>query len=177
MRVKALVAECRAELDREGVAAGEFDLGVMMETPAAALIAGDLARHVAFFSIGTNDLTQYVMAADRLNPRVADLNRADHPAVLRAVELICAAAREAGIWVGRLRRGGGPARPHRDLSALRRGRAVDEPRLDPPRQGRRDGGGLIPEPVRVVLRVAPRRPAIAARLVPPTPLRYGPAAP
>ncbi len=100
LRVKALVAECRAELDREGVAAGEFDLGVMMETPAAALLAGDLARHVAFFSIGTNDLTQYVMAADRLNPRVADLNRADHPAVLRAVELICTAAREAGIWVG-----------------------------------------------------------------------------
>ncbi len=100
MRVKALVAECRAELDREGAAAGEFDLGVMMETPAAALLAADLARHVAFFSIGTNDLTQYVMAADRLNPRVADLNRADHPAVLRAVELICTAAREAGIWVG-----------------------------------------------------------------------------
>ncbi|WP_237477400.1 phosphoenolpyruvate--protein phosphotransferase [Lichenibacterium dinghuense] len=100
LRVKALVAECRAELDAEGAEAGQFELGIMVETPAAALMAGDLARHVAFFSIGTNDLTQYVMASDRLNPRVADLNRADQPAVLRAVEMVCAAAREAGIWVG-----------------------------------------------------------------------------
>ena len=100
LRVKALLAECRAELDTAGVAAGEPELGIMMETPAAALLAADLAKHAAFFSIGTNDLTQYVMAADRLNPRVADLNRADHPAVLRAVELICEAARAQGIWVG-----------------------------------------------------------------------------
>ena len=80
--------------------AGEFDVGVMVETPAAALLATELARHVAFFSIGTNDLIQFVMAADRLNSRFVDLNRADHPADLRAVELICMAAREAGIWVG-----------------------------------------------------------------------------
>ena len=100
LRVKALLAECRAELDAAGVAVGDPDVGIMMETPAAALLAADLARHAAFFSIGTNDLTQYVMAADRLNPRVADLNRADHPAVMRAVALICEAARDAGIWVG-----------------------------------------------------------------------------
>ncbi|MDX7952102.1 phosphoenolpyruvate--protein phosphotransferase [Lichenihabitans sp. Uapishka_5] len=100
LRVKALLAECRAELDAAGVAAGEPELGIMMETPAAALLADDLAKHAAFFSIGTNDLTQYVMAADRLNPRVADLNRADHPAVLKAVELICDAARRQNIWVG-----------------------------------------------------------------------------
>ncbi|HEX4768169.1 MAG TPA: phosphoenolpyruvate--protein phosphotransferase [Lichenihabitans sp.] len=100
LRVKALLAECRAELDAAGVAIGDPDLGIMMETPAAALLAADLARHVAFFSIGTNDLSQYVMAADRLNPRVAGLNRADHPAVLRAVALICEAARARGIPVG-----------------------------------------------------------------------------
>jgi phosphotransferase system enzyme I (PtsI) len=100
LRVKALLAECRAELDAAGVATGHPDLGIMMETPAAALLAADLAKHAAFFSIGTNDLTQYVMAADRLNPRVADLNRVDHPAVLRAIELICEAAHAAGIWVG-----------------------------------------------------------------------------
>jgi phosphocarrier protein FPr len=100
LRVKALMAECRAELDAAGVTTGHPDLGIMMETPAAALLAPDLAKHAAFFSIGTNDLTQYVMAADRLNPRVADLNRADHPAVLRAIELICDAARAQGIWVG-----------------------------------------------------------------------------
>ena len=100
LRVKALLAECQGELQATGVPTGRPELGIMMETPAAALLAGDLAKHAAFFSIGTNDLTQYVMAADRLNPRVADLNRADHPAVMRAVELICEAARDHGIWVG-----------------------------------------------------------------------------
>ena len=98
--VKQLIAECRAELLAEGVAQGEFQLGVMAETPAAALAARELAREVAFFSIGTNDLTQYVMAADRMNPRVAGLYRVDHPAVLSAIRLIVEAAREAGIWVG-----------------------------------------------------------------------------
>jgi phosphotransferase system enzyme I (PtsI) len=99
-RVKGLIDECRAELSAEGVAHRAFDLGIMIETPAAALLADELAREAAFFSIGTNDLTQYVMAADRLNPRVAHLNRADHPAVLKAVEMICDAANKAGIWVG-----------------------------------------------------------------------------
>ena len=98
--VKRLLAECRAELVAEGVAVGDLELGVMAETPAAALAAEDIAPEVAFFSIGTNDLTQYVMAADRMNPRVAHLNRADHPAVLKAVRMICEAARAAGIWVG-----------------------------------------------------------------------------
>jgi phosphotransferase system enzyme I (PtsI) len=99
-RVKALIEDCRDELNAAGVAHGVFDLGIMVETPAAALLARELAREVAFFSIGTNDLTQYVMAADRLNARVAHLNRPDHPAVLKAVAMICEAAREAGIWVG-----------------------------------------------------------------------------
>jgi phosphocarrier protein FPr len=99
-RVKRLIDECRAELEAEGVSHGAFDFGIMVETPAAALLAGELAREVAFFSIGTNDLTQYVMAADRLNPRVAHLNRPDHPAVLKAVKMVCDSAREAGVWVG-----------------------------------------------------------------------------
>jgi phosphocarrier protein FPr len=99
-RARQLLDECRAELAASGIAFGEPELGIMIETPAAALLAAEFAREVAFFSIGTNDLTQYVMAADRLNARVAHLNRPDHPAVLRAIELVCAAAREAGIWVG-----------------------------------------------------------------------------
>ncbi len=74
-------------------------LGVMIETPAAALNAATLAREAAFFAIGTNDLTQYVMAADRLNPQVARLNRTEHPAVMRAIGLVCAAAGRAGIPV------------------------------------------------------------------------------
>ena len=72
----------------------------MIETPAAALMAEELAQEVTFFSIGTNDLTQYVMAADRLNPKVAALNRAEHPAVLRAIEGVCRAGQKAGIPVG-----------------------------------------------------------------------------
>jgi phosphocarrier protein FPr len=99
-RLKSLIEECRTELDAAGVAQGAFELGIMVETPAAALLADELAGEVSFFSIGTNDLTQYVMAADRLNPRVANLNRADHPAVLKAIAMICDAARKAGIWVG-----------------------------------------------------------------------------
>jgi phosphocarrier protein FPr len=98
--VRGLIAECRQELVAEGLAHAEFELGIMIETPAAALMAEELAREVAFFSIGTNDLTQYVMAADRLNPRVGALNRADHPAVLRAIEGVCRAAGKAGIPVG-----------------------------------------------------------------------------
>ncbi|MCG7393735.1 phosphoenolpyruvate--protein phosphotransferase [Microvirga sp. ACRRW] len=98
--VKALVEDCRSELRSQNVPFGEIDLGIMMETPAAALTADELATEADFFSIGTNDLTQYVMAADRLNPRLVKLNRADHPAVLKAVDLICQAAKKAGIWVG-----------------------------------------------------------------------------
>lgn len=98
--VRALMDGCAAELAQAGVPHGDVALGVMMETPAAALIAADLAREAAFFSIGTNDLTQYVMAADRLNPRLAALNRVEHPAVMKAVEMICVAARDAGIRVG-----------------------------------------------------------------------------
>lgn len=98
--VRELFEECQHELRQEGVAFGSFELGVMIETPAAVFLAADLAKEVDFFSIGTNDLTQYVMAADRLNPKVASLNRTEHPAVLRAISSACTAAREAGIWIG-----------------------------------------------------------------------------
>ncbi|WBV45442.1 phosphoenolpyruvate--protein phosphotransferase (plasmid) [Pseudoroseomonas cervicalis] len=98
-QTRALIEQCRAELAAEGVPHGDFALGIMVETPAAALLADELAREVAFFSVGTNDLTQYVMAADRMNPRVARLNRPDHPAVLRAIGAVCRAARAAGIPV------------------------------------------------------------------------------
>jgi phosphotransferase system enzyme I (PtsI) len=98
--VRGVISQCRAELTAAGVAYGEFELGIMVETPAAALMAEELAEQVSFFSIGTNDLTQYVMAADRLNPRVAGLNRTEHPAVLRAIEGVCRAASRAGIPVG-----------------------------------------------------------------------------
>ncbi|CDX37013.1 PEP-protein phosphotransferase of PTS system (enzyme I) [Mesorhizobium sp. SOD10] len=99
-RTRALVAECAAELKAEGVPHADFDLGVMIETPAAVLIAPALAKEVAFFSIGTNDLTQYIMAADRLNPTVAKLNDVTNPAVMSAIELTAKAGVGAGIMVG-----------------------------------------------------------------------------
>ncbi|MGO4451642.1 phosphoenolpyruvate--protein phosphotransferase [Phyllobacterium sp. TAF24] len=97
---RALIDECAKELAAEGKAFAHFDLGVMIETPAAVLVAPALAREVAFFSIGTNDLTQYIMAADRLNPVVAKLNDVTHPAVMAAIELTAKAGVEAGIMVG-----------------------------------------------------------------------------
>lgn len=99
-RTRALVDECAAELKAEGVPYATFDLGVMIETPAAVLIAPALAKEVAFFSIGTNDLTQYIMAADRLNPTVAKLNDVTNPAVMSAIELTAKAGVAAGIMVG-----------------------------------------------------------------------------
>lgn len=99
-RTRALVEECAAELKAEGVPHAGFDLGVMIETPAAVLIAPALAKEVAFFSIGTNDLTQYIMAADRLNPTVARLNDVTNPAVMSAIELTAKAGVAAGIMVG-----------------------------------------------------------------------------
>ncbi|MCR4267998.1 phosphoenolpyruvate--protein phosphotransferase [Nitratireductor sp. ZSWI3] len=99
-RTRALIDECAAELAAEGVAHADFPLGVMIETPAAVFGAAALAKEVAFFSVGTNDLTQYVMAADRLNPAVAALNDAAHPAVMAAIEQAAQAAVAAGIEIG-----------------------------------------------------------------------------
>ncbi len=99
-RTKALIEECAAELAAAGTPFARFELGVMIETPAAVLIAPELARHVAFFSIGTNDLTQYIMAADRLHPAVARLNDVTNPAVMTAIGMTAKAAVEAGIMVG-----------------------------------------------------------------------------
>ena len=99
-RSKLLIEECAAELTASNTPFARFDLGVMIETPAAVLIAPLLAKHVAFFSIGTNDLTQYIMAADRLHPAVARLNDVTNPAVMTAIEMTAKAAVSAGIMVG-----------------------------------------------------------------------------
>ncbi|MCB6184337.1 phosphoenolpyruvate--protein phosphotransferase [Leeia sp. TBRC 13508] len=99
-KVKVLLNICREELRSEQIAVGDFELGIMIETPAAVLQADAMAEEVSFFSIGTNDLTQYVMAVDRANAQISGLYRTSHPAVLKAVELTCEAAQKAGIWVG-----------------------------------------------------------------------------
>ena len=98
---KAVVETCMAELDAEGVPYDrDIALGVMIETPAAVFIADELAARARFFSIGTNDLTQYVMAADRGNPRVAYLCDAFDPAVQRSIGMVLDAAHRAGIEAG-----------------------------------------------------------------------------
>lgn len=99
-QTKALLETCREELRAEGKAAGSFPLGIMIETPAAALIAEDLAREVEFFSIGTNDLVSYTLALDRTNPQLEPLRDDRHPAVLRLIERTARAAKQAGIDCG-----------------------------------------------------------------------------
>ncbi|HEX2739579.1 MAG TPA: phosphoenolpyruvate--protein phosphotransferase [Rubrobacter sp.] len=97
---KKMLEESSAELEVEGKEIGEVETGVMVETPAAALCAEELAKEAAFFSIGTNDLVQYTLAADRGNERLRRLQSADHPAVLELIRQTCEAASEAGIPVG-----------------------------------------------------------------------------
>ena len=99
-QARILVDECRHELAGEGVETGNPHIGIMVETPAAAIMAKEFAGACDFFSIGTNDLTQYTLAADRGNPRLSKLHNPLNPAVLRLMALACDAASNAGIPAG-----------------------------------------------------------------------------
>jgi phosphotransferase system enzyme I (PtsI) len=100
LETKELVLEEALALAREGVrAAASVPVGVMIETPAAALIADELAEHSAFFSVGTNDLVQYTLAVDRGNARLAERFTHFHPAVVRQLKTILDAGQRAGIGV------------------------------------------------------------------------------
>ena len=98
--VKALLAETQAELAAEGKRHGTVKTGIMIETPGAAMIADQLAEIVDFFSIGSNDLTQYTLAADRGNERVSRCYQTFHPAVWRLVANVIKAGKAKGIPVG-----------------------------------------------------------------------------
>lgn len=100
-RAKALLQEAKEEVLEAGhQVAGRIQVGIMVEVPSVAVLADLFAKEVDFFSIGTNDLTQYTMAAERTNERVAHLGDACHPAVLRQVERVIAVGHQAGRWVG-----------------------------------------------------------------------------
>lgn len=99
-RIKEIVEQVKDELRREGYPMGEVELGIMVETPAAALISEELAKEVDFFSIGTNDLTQYTLAVDRQNQKLEAVCNTHHPAVLRLIEMTVKSAHKAGIWAG-----------------------------------------------------------------------------
>ena len=99
-RIKKIVAEVKQELTEQGVAFGEPKQGVMIETPAAVMMSEELAGEVDFFSIGTNDLTQYTLAIDRQNPKLDAFYDPHHPAVLRMIRMVVENAHKAGIWAG-----------------------------------------------------------------------------
>jgi phosphoenolpyruvate-protein phosphotransferase (PTS system enzyme I) len=99
-RCREIAEEVRGELEREGKTIGRLQFGAMIETPAAALAAEELAHEVDFFSVGTNDLTQYTLAVDRQNPEVGQYCDTHHPALLKLLQFVVDAAHQAGIWAG-----------------------------------------------------------------------------
>lgn len=99
-RIKEIVAEVKAELDAASIKYADVEQGVMIETPAAVIISDLLAKEVDFFSIGTNDLTQYTLAIDRQNPNLDEFYNEKHEAVLRMIEMVVDNAHKEGIWAG-----------------------------------------------------------------------------
>jgi phosphotransferase system enzyme I (PtsI) len=98
---KEILAECRRELANEGVkVSDQIQVGIMVETPAAALCADELAQEVDFFSLGTNDLTQYTLAIDRQNAKLEPFLDTHHPAILREIQMTIEAGHRHGCWVG-----------------------------------------------------------------------------
>ena len=99
-KIKEIVKEVKAELDQQGIPYGDVEEGIMVETPAAVMMSEELGKEVDFFSIGTNDLTQYTLAIDRQNSKLDAINDSHHPAVLREIEMTIKNGHKGGAWVG-----------------------------------------------------------------------------
>ena len=99
-KIKEIVEEVKTELTKEGISFNRVELGIMVETPAAAVISDELAKEVEFFSIGTNDLTQYTLAIDRQNQNLDNFYDSHHEAILRLIRMTVENGHKAGIWVG-----------------------------------------------------------------------------
>lgn len=99
-RIKEIVEEVKQELRSEGISYNQVELGIMVETPAAVMISEELAKEVEFFSIGTNDLTQYTLAIDRQNQNLDHIYDSHHPAVLRMIQMTIENGHKGGAWVG-----------------------------------------------------------------------------
>jgi phosphotransferase system enzyme I (PtsI) len=99
-KIKAIADEVKAELDKENIPHGDPEQGIMIETPASVIMSDELAKKVDFFSIGTNDLTQYTLAIDRQNDKLDEFYNAHHPAILRMIRMVVENSHKAGIWTG-----------------------------------------------------------------------------
>ncbi len=100
IKIKEIIAEVKSELTAEGVPFKDCELGIMIETPAAVMMAEELGRHVDFFSVGTNDLTQYTLAIDRQNAALDNIYDSHHPALMKMLQMIVDGGHKSGCWVG-----------------------------------------------------------------------------
>lgn len=99
-RIREIVDSVKSELDEQGISYGNFEQGIMIETPAAVMMSEELAQHVDFFSIGTNDLTQYTLAIDRQNMKLDSFYDSHHPAILKMIQTTITNGHKGGCWVG-----------------------------------------------------------------------------
>lgn len=100
LEIKKVIEEVKKEMEEKGTSYGEPEIGIMIETPAAALLSDELAKEVDFFSVGTNDLTQYTLAIDRQNQNLEKFYNPHHEAVLKLIETAAKNAHKNGIWIG-----------------------------------------------------------------------------
>lgn len=100
-QIKSIIEQVKSDLSKEGIAfSSDVEIGIMIETPASVMMSAELAKEVDFFSVGTNDLTQYTLAVDRMNHSISNMFDSRNPAVLRMLEIAAKNAKDAGIWIG-----------------------------------------------------------------------------